>query len=76
MKILLVVMLVTVVWGVLASMLGRCGSRRAAGERDSAVREAWFWEALDRNARFAGVPALPSSHPLARFDPSSPHPTV
>jgi hypothetical protein len=76
MKLLLLVMLVTVVWAVLASVLGRCGGRRVAGERGSAVREAWFWEALDRDARLAGVPALPSSHPLARFCSSSSQPTV
>lgn len=76
MKILLLVILVTMVWAVLASVLGRCGGRRAPGARGSAAREAWFWEALDRNARFAGVPALPSSHPLARFGPPSSQPTV
>jgi hypothetical protein len=76
MKILMLVMLVTVVWAVLASVLGRCGGRRLAGERGSAVREAWFWEALDREARLAGVPALPSSHPLARFGPRSSQPTI
>jgi hypothetical protein len=73
-KILLVVMVVTVVWAVLACVLGRCG-RSGAGEH-LAVHEAWFWEALDRNSRFAAVPALPSSHPLARLDPSSSQPTV
>ena len=74
MKILLLVMVVTVVWAVLACILGRCGRPRA-GE-PLAVREAWFWEALDRNSRFTAVPALPSSHPLARFNPSSSQPTV
>ena len=71
MKILLSVMLVTAVWAVLATVFGRCGGRPAAGERGSAAREAWFWEALGRNARLTGVPVLPSSHPLARFAPPS-----
>ena len=76
MKILVLVMLVTAVWAVLATVFGRCGGRPAAGERGSAAREAWFWEALDRNARFTGVPTLPSSHPLARFGPPSSQPTA
>jgi len=67
-------MVVTVVWAVLACVLGRCG-RAGVGEH-VAVREAWFWEALDRNARFCAVPALPSSHPLARLYPPSSPPTV
>ena len=65
MKILLLVMVVTVVWAVLTCVLGRCG-RPGAGEH-LAVREAWFWEALDRNARFTAVPALPPSDPMARL---------
>ena len=69
MKILLIVMLVTASGACWPACSAAAAVGRAAGERDSAVREAWFWEALDRNARFAGVPALPSSHPLARFDP-------
>jgi hypothetical protein len=73
-KILLLVMVVTIVWGVLACVLGRCGRPGAGGHL--AVREAWFWEALDRNARFAVVPALPSSHPLAALGSSSSAPTV
>jgi hypothetical protein len=76
MKALLLVMLVTVVWAVLARVLGRCGGWRAAGDRGSAVREAWFWEALDRDARLARVPALSSSHPLARFGSPSSQPTI
>jgi hypothetical protein len=74
-KILLLVMVVTVVWAVLACGLGRCG-RPGAGESHVAVGEAWFWESLDRNARFTGVPALPSSHPLARLGRPSSQPTV
>jgi len=72
-KILVLVMLVTAVWVVVAAVFGRCGGRPAAGGRGSAAREAWFWEALGRNARFTGVPGLLSpSHPLARFgSPSS-----
>ena len=76
MKVLVLVMLVTAVWAVLASVLGRCGGRPSAGERGAAAREAWFWEALDRNARLAGVPSLPSSHPLVRFGPPSSQPTI
>jgi hypothetical protein len=72
-KIILLVMIVTVVWGALACVLGRCG-RPGAGEH-LAVHEAWFWEALGRNARFTPAPALPSSHPLARLGPPS-SPTV
>ena len=73
MKILLLVMAVTVLWAVLACVLGRC--RLGAGDH-VAVREVWLWEALARNARFTGVAALPSSHPLARLGPPSSQPTV
>ena len=69
MKILLLVMAVTILWAVLAFALGRCG-RLGAGDH-VLVREAWLWEAMARNARFTGVPALPSSHPLARLSPPS-----
>ena len=73
MKLLLLVMVVTIAWAVLACVLGRCG-RPGAGEH-LAVHEAWFWEALGRNARFTAVPALPSSHPLARLGSSASSPT-
>lgn len=74
MKILLLVMAVTVLWAVLACVLGRCG-RPGAGDH-VAVREAWLWETMARNARFTGVSALPASHPLARLGPPSSHPTA
>ena len=74
MKIILLVMVVTVMWAVLACVLGRCG-RPGTGEQ-LAAHEVWFWETLDRNARLTVVPALPSSHPLARLGSSSSHPTV
>ena len=74
MKILLLVMVVSIVWAALACVLGRCG-RPGTGEH-LAVHEAWFWEALDLNARFTAVPALPSSHPFARLGSRSSSPTV
>jgi hypothetical protein len=73
-KILLLVMGVTILWAVLACALGRCG--RLGATDHALVREAWLWEAMARNARFTGVPALPSSHPLARLGPPSTRPTA
>jgi len=76
MKILLLAMILTAVWALLATVFGCCGSRPAVGERDSAMREPWFWETLDRHARLVGTPGLPSSHPLARLSPSPSQPTT
>jgi hypothetical protein len=74
MKILLLAVLITAVWTLLATVFGRCGGRPVAGNGDSATRQPWFWDALDRNARFIGASSLPSSHPLARFGPSPSQP--
>ena len=67
MKILAVVLIVTAIWILLASLREGGHRRRAAVD----AKDAWMIEQHDPVVRLGQQAALPPGHPLARLSTSS-----